>query len=55
PGRFLAVNEIKALLAYVIVTYEFKLMEGKGVPRELRMGLFRSPRSTDILFKKRQK
>ncbi|KAI0245478.1 cytochrome P450 [Lactifluus subvellereus] len=55
PGRFFAVNEVKALLAHVIVTYDVKFEEGKGVPREVRIGSMRYPRSTNVLFRKRQK
>jgi hypothetical protein len=35
PGRLLAVNEVKTLLGHIIVTYDIKFEEGKGVPREL--------------------
>ncbi|KAI0245471.1 cytochrome P450 [Lactifluus subvellereus] len=55
PGRFFAVNEVKALLAHVIVTYDVKFEEGKGAPREIRIGSTRYPRSTNVLFRKRQK
>jgi Cytochrome P450 len=55
PGRFFAVNEIKALLAHIIMTYDFRFDEGKGAPPHLCAGLFRSPRNADILFRKRQK
>jgi hypothetical protein len=55
PGRFFAVNEIKALLAHIIVTYDFKFEEGKGVPPDDRFGQFNSPGESDVLFKKRQK
>ena len=33
PGRFLAANEIKAILAYIIATYDVKFEEGQGIPR----------------------
>jgi hypothetical protein len=45
---------MKALIARIIVTYEFKLEEGKGVPDEHQMGLFRAPRNVDMLFRKRR-
>jgi len=54
PGRFFAVNEVKALLARIILTYDVKFEEGKGVPHEYRLGTFRFPRNTDVLFRKRQ-
>jgi hypothetical protein len=54
PGRFLAANEIKALLAHILVTYDVKFEEGKGVPPERRLGSFRMPRNSNVLFRKRQ-
>jgi len=53
PGRFFAVNEIKALIAHIIVTYDFKFEEGKGAPSKRHAGLFRTPRDAEVLFKKR--
>ncbi|KAI9465950.1 cytochrome P450, partial [Lactarius psammicola] len=35
PGRFLAVNEVKALLAHILVTYDIKFEEGKTGPTQL--------------------
>ena len=55
PGRFFAVNELKALLAHIIITYDFKLEEGKGVPPDVCFGPLRSPGDANVLFKKRQK
>ncbi|KAH9972310.1 cytochrome P450 [Lactifluus volemus] len=55
PGRFFAVNEIKAMLAHIIVTYDFKFEEGKGVPPDVCFGPFRNPGDANVLFKKRQK
>ncbi|KAH9970800.1 cytochrome P450 [Russula compacta] len=54
-GRFFAVNEIKALLAHIITSYDFKFEEGKGVPPERRMGSQRITPNVDLLFRKRQK
>ncbi|KAI0248479.1 cytochrome P450 [Lactifluus subvellereus] len=55
PGRFFAASEVKALLAHIIVTYDVKFEEGKGIPREFRIGSTRIPRSTNLLFRKRQR
>jgi len=55
PGRFFAINVIKALLAHIITTYDFKFEEGKGVPRDRRMGTVCVPGNADVLFRKRQK
>ncbi|KAI0292771.1 cytochrome P450 [Russula brevipes] len=55
PGRFFATTEIKAFLAYIVVTYDLKLEEGKEVPRELCIASSRIPRDVDVLFRKRQR
>jgi len=55
PGRFLVVNEIKALFAHIVTTYDIKLEEGKGVPRELWISGQRFPRTTNVMFRTRQK
>ncbi|KAI0287733.1 cytochrome P450 [Russula brevipes] len=56
PGRFLAVNEVKALLAHIIMTYDIKFKEGKGAPREVCIGTMRFPiGTTNVMFRVRQK
>jgi hypothetical protein len=50
----LAAIEMKALLAHIVVTYDVKFEDGKGVPPELRMGAFRFPGNANLLFRKRQ-
>ncbi|KAN0118582.1 Cytochrome P450, partial [Russula decolorans] len=55
PGRFFAVNEIKTLVAYIVVTYDMKFEEGKGVPRENCIAGMRIPGSTNVMFRYRQK
>jgi hypothetical protein len=55
PGRFLAANVVKALLARILVTYDFKFEEGEGVPPERRLVSFRRPGNANALFRKRQK
>ncbi len=55
PGRFFAVNEVKALLAHILVTYDIKLEDGKQVPSFLRIGTMRIPGKADVMFRKRQK
>lgn len=55
PGRFFASTEMKALLAYILVTYDFKLEEGKKVPRDFNFATARIPGNADVLFRKRQK
>ncbi len=53
PGRFFAVKQIKAFIAHILVTYDFKFAEGKGAPSKRYVGLFRAPEDADVLFRKR--
>jgi len=55
PGRFFAVNEIKALFAHIVTTYDIKLEDGKGVPPEVWISGARFPRSANVMFRARQK
>jgi len=55
PGRFLAANVVKALLARILITYDFRFEEGEGVPSERRIISFRRPGNANVLFRKRQK
>ena len=55
PGRFFATNEVKALLAHILVTYDFKLEEGKRAPRIRTIRLIRVPEKVNVMFRKRQK
>ncbi len=55
PGRFFAAIEIKALLAYIVTTYDIKLEEGKSIPRERCFAGIRFPPSGDVMFRARQK
>ena len=55
PGRFFVVNEIKALFAHIVATYDIKLEDGKGVPRGLSIAGARFPGNADVMFRTRQK
>jgi len=55
PGRFFAANEVKALLAHILVTYDIKLEEGKKAPNFFVIGLTRVPEKANVMFRKRQK
>ncbi|KAH9072143.1 cytochrome P450 [Lactarius deliciosus] len=55
PGRFFAINEVKAMLAHVVVTYDMKLEEGKQAPPSFIINSIRMPRKADAMFRKRQK
>jgi len=54
PGRFFAVNEIKVLVARILMTYDIKLEEGCCVPHDRHMGTFRVVKTTDVLFRRHQ-
>ncbi|KAN0130728.1 Cytochrome P450 [Lactarius tabidus] len=55
PGRFFAANEVKALLAHILVTYDFKVEEGKKAPRTRTIGSMRVPENANVMFRKRQR
>jgi hypothetical protein len=55
PGRFFAVNEVKALFAHIVATYDVKFEEGKGVPRDFCIAGIRFPVNSNVMFKTRQK
>ncbi|KAF8552682.1 cytochrome P450 [Imleria badia] len=38
PGRFFAANELKSMLAHIVVTYDVKLEENAPYPASLRIG-----------------
>ena len=57
PGRFFAANELKAMMAYVVLNYDVKLPpEANGVrPQNLEIGPVVIPNQTaHVLFKKRK-
>jgi len=55
PGRFFAANEVKALLAHILVTYDIKFEEGKPAPRRLVIKSVRVLGKANAMFRKRQK
>ena len=54
PGRFFAVNEVKLLLAHLLATYDMKFEIGKEAPPDIYIASLRIPRSTGVMFRKRQ-
>ena len=54
PGRFFVANEMKLMLAHIVLTYEVKL-ETKGIhPPDVWMVTARIPNTTaNVLFRKR--
>lgn len=57
PGRFFAVNEVKAMLSHVLLTYDFRFAGGvKEVPPPHWVSATRSPNAFAMMeFRKRQK
>ncbi|KAI5118161.1 hypothetical protein M0805_005783 [Coniferiporia weirii] len=54
PGRFFAVNELKAMMAYIVSTYDVKLEKEGAKPPNMWMGARLSPNPTaKVLFRKR--
>jgi cytochrome P450 len=55
PGRFFAVNEAKAVLAHIVATYDIKLEDGKGAPRQFWFSGTLFTRPGNVMFRARQK
>ncbi|KIL64963.1 hypothetical protein M378DRAFT_162532 [Amanita muscaria Koide BX008] len=54
PGRFFVANELKVMLAHVVMNYDVKMADGKGRPGNWQFGIHRTPDTTaQILFRKR--
>ncbi|EPS94649.1 hypothetical protein FOMPIDRAFT_1169461 [Fomitopsis schrenkii] len=55
PGRFFAANELKAMLAHVVVTYDIKSETPGKMPNERWFGTALVPdRAAEVLFRKRR-
>ena len=54
PGRFFAANELKTMLAHVVVTYDVKLADNATRPPTLHFGLAAIPHpSAEVMFRRR--
>lgn len=54
PGRFFASNEIKVLLAELLLRYDFKFKEGQGQPADYVTETIVAPDPTvELLFRER--
>lgn len=54
PGRFFAGNEIKLVLSYFLLRYDFKLREGEKRPKAVVMVMTKAPNmEAEVLFKRR--
>jgi len=54
PGRFLAASELKMMLAYVVVTYDVKLVDGVSPSHWFMMQNCVPNRTAEVLFRKRR-
>jgi len=55
PGRFFAVNEVKALFAHIVATYDVKFEDGKGAPQDVCIAALRFPAKANVMFRARRK
>ena len=55
PGRFFAVNELKAMMAHLVLNYDVKFEDGQACPENLwfAMSILPDP-SIKVLFRKRR-
>ncbi len=55
PGRFLATNNLKVMLAYLLMNYDVKMAGDEGFPPELFFGINSTPDPrVKMMFRKRQ-
>lgn len=54
PGRFLAASVIKTMIAYVVVTYDVKFVDGVRPPEWDMMHFCGPNRTAKVLFRKRR-
>ncbi|KAF8721948.1 hypothetical protein AX14_010063 [Amanita brunnescens Koide BX004] len=54
PGRFFATNEVKTMLAYILLNYDVKMPDGHGHPSEMWFGVTSITDPTaEVMFRKR--
>ncbi|KAJ7278114.1 cytochrome P450 [Mycena rebaudengoi] len=53
PGRFIAVNEMKLMLAHVIMTYDVKIRDGVRPPDEWTAMIMSANSKAEVMFRKR--
>ena len=54
PGRFFAANEVKAILAHILLNYDVKIANGGGRPENMWFGRYCLPNTkAEVLFRKR--
>ncbi|KAF8662735.1 hypothetical protein AX14_007030 [Amanita brunnescens Koide BX004] len=54
PGRFFVANELKAMLAHILLNYDVKMANGGGRPEDMWFGRSSLPNTkAEVLFRKR--
>ena len=54
PGRFFAANELKVMLAHILLNYDVKIANGGGRPEDMWFGRYCLPNTkAEVLFRKR--
>ena len=54
PGRFFAANELRAMLAYIVMNYDLRMVNGASRPENFFFAVSMvPPQSTRILVRKR--
>ncbi|KIL60300.1 hypothetical protein M378DRAFT_168328 [Amanita muscaria Koide BX008] len=55
PGRFFVVNEVKVMLAHVLLNYDIKMADGRGLPESWQFGFHAAPDMTaKMMFRNRR-
>ncbi|PCH34176.1 cytochrome P450 [Wolfiporia cocos MD-104 SS10] len=54
PGRFFAVNELKVMMAYMVLNYDIKFKDGVGRPDNIWIWHSVIPADVKVMFRKRQ-
>ena len=54
PGRFFASTELKILLAYIVKTYDLKLVDGARPPNIYRMNAIVPNPAAELYFRRRE-
>ena len=56
PGRFFAANELKAMMAYIVMNYDIELEDKSGRPPNMYIGTATVPNpKAKVKFRARQK
>jgi hypothetical protein len=54
PGRFFAANELKGMLAHIVVNYDIKFRDGHAAPEPLYINAACIARPANVMFRKRK-